>query len=343
MKSRSLLAGFTLGLVSWLGNSAIAQEIPSSAPTAAETILVPGSGPIAPSMPSVVYESGTPYTIQSELNGTSTDRSIFQSDHAFDGFITPISNPVLSKDPRANTFLRGLFIWNQIPNNHPLAGNAQIYAVQANLAITERFSLLAEKDGYAVIDAKNGSTTTEGWLSLNFGFKYALIRDVENQFLFTVGSTIEVPTGAQDVLQNDHSGITTVFATVGKEFGDGFHFLNTTGYQFGFDSKQTSNFFYSSFHLDKQVAKYFYPLIEMNWFGYTGGGDNGLPLAIGEGDGLLNFGTTGMGGQNYLFGAVGLRVVPAQALQAGIAYEFPLSDQKGLLQNRLTCDLIIRY
>lgn len=128
------------------------------------------------------------------FNDCST-RAPFQSDHAFDTFIGPITNPVLAKDPRSNTYLRGLFINNNVPNDHALGGgSAQIYALQANLALTERLSLIADKDGLARIDTAGGVNET-GWLNLAAGLKYTFLRDVENQTLAAAGFQFEVPTG----------------------------------------------------------------------------------------------------------------------------------------------------
>jgi hypothetical protein len=50
-------------------------------------------------------------------------RGFLQSDHAFDNFIGPITNPILSKDPRSNTYIRFLFIQNTIPGENLLHGN----------------------------------------------------------------------------------------------------------------------------------------------------------------------------------------------------------------------------
>ncbi|MFO0798427.1 MAG: hypothetical protein U0804_13200 [Gemmataceae bacterium] len=42
-------------------------------------------------------------------------RRPFESDHAFDGFINPVSNPIFAKDPRSNTWARLLYVNNNIP------------------------------------------------------------------------------------------------------------------------------------------------------------------------------------------------------------------------------------
>ena len=117
------------------------------------------------------------------------ERAFLASDRAFPGFIGPISNPILSKDPRALTEARPLFVNNWIPRQHPLGGgDFQVYGLQVRAALTDRLSFVADKDGYAVIDPGTGPKQ-DGWLNVNVGLKYALIRDVDNQFLFTVGLT----------------------------------------------------------------------------------------------------------------------------------------------------------
>jgi hypothetical protein len=40
---------------------------------------------------------------------------------------------------------------------------------------------------------------------------------------------------------------------------------------------------------------------------------------------------------------VGGKLKPSRNTELGIAYEFPLTERKGLLEDRLTVDLIFRY
>ena len=269
-------------------------------------------------------------------------RRPFESDRAFGGFIGPITNPILSKDPRSLTEARLLFIHNNIPGDHPLGGgDFQVYAMQARVALTERLTLIADKDGYAAINPGAGGTL-DGWLNINLGLKYTFVRDVENQFLMAAGFTFEPPTGEAEVFQNHGNGVMTVFSAAGKEFAGGIHLLGTVGYQFGMDGRKNSDFFYTSLHLDKQFG-WFYPLVELNWFAYTGGGDRGLPPALGEGDGLINLGTSGVAGNHLVTFAVGAKAALGDRAEAGVAWEFPLTDRKDLIDNRLTVELILRY
>lgn len=301
-------------------------------------------GRLTPPPPSYGPESRLANSTESPLAAalSTPERGLFESDHAFDGFTNPVSNPVLSKDPRSNTWVRFLFVNNNFPGAHPFGGgNAQVYAMQVNVALTERLTFIADKDGYSQITPRVGSRTS-GWLDLAAGLKYTLIRDVENQFLFTAGLMYEAPSGAAQVFQSQGSGIFTPFVTYGKQFADHWHFIGTHGFSFAVDPSQNSSFFYHSLHLDREIGGWFYPLVELNWFQYTQGG-NLLPRAIGEGDGLLNLGTQGMNGRQLLTTAIGARFKITEGISAGAAYEFPLSNYKGILNNRVTADLVLRY
>lgn len=269
-------------------------------------------------------------------------RRRFESDHAFDGFVNPVSNPVLAKDPRANTWVRFLFINNNFPGSHPFGGgNAQVYAMQVNVALTERLAFIADKDGYIVSYPKN-TPSFDGWANIAAGLKYTLIRNVERQFVLAVGLMYEIPTGSSNAFQGTGSGIYSPFVTYAKQFGEHTHFMATHGLSVPGDQNRNSTFFYHSWHLDREMWGWFYPLVEMNLFHYTAGG-NQLPPVVGEGDGLLNLGTSGMDGKVLLTTAVGAKFKLSNHAYAGVAYEFPLTDYKGLLNNRITVDFVLRY
>jgi hypothetical protein len=331
---------FSLGVVvlGWLPQTALAQATAGPGPLEAAVSRQDGTvGPAAS-----VLGCATADGCGSACCGDGSHRS-FRSDGGFPGFIGPISNPVLSKDPRALTEARLLFIHDNIPSEHPLAGgNFQVYAMQVRIALTERLSLIADKDGYAVIHPGAGGNL-DGWLNINTGLKYAFIRDVERQFLVTGGLMFEPQTGESEVFQGHGDGVMTVFLTSGKEIAAHWHLLGTFGYQFPMDSAENSAFYYLGLHLDREIGGWFYPLIELNWFNYTGGGRRGLPPALGEGDGLLNLGTSGVAGNNLVTFAVGAKAMLSDHLETGVAWEFPLSNRNDLLDNRLLVELILRY
>ena len=268
----------------------------------------------------------------------------FRSDRAFPKFIGPISNPVLAKDPRSLTEIRGLFIGNSIPAEHPLGdGDFQVYAAQIRVALSERLTFIADKDGYANINPGGGGPSQNGWLNLAAGLKYTFIRDVENQFLVAGGFMYEAQTGSADVFQSHGDGLVTLFATLGKEVCCDGHFLANIGYQLPVDSSANSSMFYTSLHLDYRLFDFLYPLVELNWYRWTAGGDRGLPPALGEGDGLLNLGTSGVAGNNLVTVALGMKAMLSECMEVGFAWEKPVSDRKDLIDNRLLVELILRY
>jgi len=274
---------------------------------------------------------------------TGDCRRPFESDREFDSFIGPISNPVLTKDPRALTEARLLFVNNWIPNEHPLqGGDFQAYGLQVRVALTDRLSFIADKDGYASIHPGVGPDRN-GWLDIALGLKYALVRDVDRQLLVPAGVQFEPQTGEEKVFQGHGDGLFTVFTSAGKGFCNGFHVIANAGYQFPADSAENSSFFYSQLHLDRQLFGWIYPLVELNWFHYTAGGRRGLPAALGEGDSLINIGTSDVAGNDLVTAAVGLKFVLGKHLDVGVAYERPLSNRKDLLDNRVLVEAIIRY
>ncbi len=270
-------------------------------------------------------------------------RGFLESDHAFPGFIGPISNPILSKDPRSLTEARALFIHNVVDASNPVGLDTfQAYALQVRLALTERLAFIADKDGYAVLNDRMGDSN-DGWLNVAAGLKYAFVRDVEQQMLLTGGFMYEIPNGEADVFQGQGDGLFTVFSTFGKEVAQHNHFLATVGYQFPLDGNQNASFWYTSLHVDRHIGRGFYPLLELNWFHYTSGGDRGIPGAIGDGDGLINIGTDDLSGNDLVTMAVGLKAVRTRHCEIGTAWEFPLSPRHDLINNRLTVELILRY
>ncbi len=270
-------------------------------------------------------------------------RPLFQSDHCFDNFIGPITNPVLSKDARSLTEARFLFVQNKIDPDHPFGGgDFQAYGLQLRLALTERLTLIADKDGYAVISPKNGPQRN-GTLDLAAGLKYAFIRDVDEQFLLTGGLMYEIQSGSSEVFQSHGDGIFTVFGSTAKEYCQHTHWLNTVGYNVPVDGDANSSSLYWSTHLDYEIDGWLYPLIEANWYHWVSSGDRGLPPALGEGDGLINLGTSGVTGNDMVTVAVGGKAKLTQNIEFGAAWELPVSPRHDLLNNRLTAELIFRY
>ena len=108
--------------------------------------------------------------------------------------ISPVTNPIYFEDPVIRNEIRPIFIYHNFDNQFATGrGSARLGAVQFRFAITDRLAFIATEDGYMNI---NGTAVKgNGWMDLAVGLKYALINDVQNQFILTPGFTFQLPTG----------------------------------------------------------------------------------------------------------------------------------------------------
>lgn len=276
--------------------------------------------------------------IANPLTGT---RGVFQSDHEFDGFTGPLSNPVQFKDPRSLTEARLIYLSNWSRPSTPVIGGGafQLYALQLRLALTERLQLFADKDGIVRLSPKGGSSVT-GLANIAAGAKYVFLRDVESQTLGSLAIQYEAPTGYANIFQNQGSGNLAAYFIFGKDFGNGYHALLQFG-QNAAMNKLNSGYFMTSLHVDKRIGK-LTPLYEVNWFYYNQSGTF-LPTVNMEGGGLIGLGAGKIMGMNYVTNAIGFKYDLTPNAELGVGYEFQLSDRTMLMNNMVHAQLILRY
>jgi hypothetical protein len=181
-----------------------------------------------------------------------------------------------------------------------------------------------------------GSRSVFGMANIMAGAKYVLIRDVENQFLFSGALQYEAPTGYSNIFEGHGNGLLGVYGILGKEFGDNWHFISTFGQNTALNNSN-SGYFMVTGHVDKRFGK-FVPFYEANWFYYNQSGRH-VPVGI-EGGGWLNLGASQVMGLNYLTNAVGFNYEFTQNLIFGIAYEYQLTTRTMVTNNM---QLIFRY
>jgi len=274
----------------------------------------------------------------------------FKSDHAFDGFISPVTNPFLFEDPRSLTEIRPIFLYQKIPGRQPdfNGGNVSVFGVQGRVAVTERLSFTLNKFGGIWLDPKSGSPVdgSSGFAELWFGPKYTFIRNPDTGSLVAGGLQFQAPVGSKGAFQNTGGLSLVPYATYGqnlfRDFSWGsFNTLANGGYAFG-TSKARSDYLFLSGHIDWDVMNWhrFYPLFEMNYLLYTANG-NAFPIGS-EGRDLFNFGGQAKG-NGLLTGAFGARFKITENAQVGAAYEIPFAGPKDLFQYRFTIDFILRF
>ena len=255
----------------------------------------------------------------------------------FDDWISPMTNPVFFEDPRTLTELRGIFLQHKVPQAAG-GGDIQLYAMQIRAALSDRLSIVAAKDGYAV---SSNPLIRDGWADVSLGLKYNLIRDYATETLLSTGFAYELPVGSPRTQQGNGDGEFHLYLTGGTELCCDWHVLSAFGLRLPADDNAEETSLYWSNHVDYHLGHGFYTLAEFNWFHWTESGAGGIP-GVSGGD-LFNFGSTGVAGNDIVTGAFGVKYKPSRLTEIGIAWENPLTQRRDVLENRLTVDLILRY
>ena len=262
---------------------------------------------------------------------------IKRSDHGLSDFISPMTNPVFFEDPRALTEIRPIYFTHKVPT--ALGGNnVRLFAVQVRARVTENVSLIATKSGYITSD---NPLLDEGWSDLAGGVKVNLIRDTCKGRMLSTGVTYEGATGEADVLQGNGQGEFNLFLSGGARIGQRAHWISTGGVRLPTNPTDESTSSYWSNHFDYMLLPRLYFLNEYNWYTWLGAGQDG-PGGF-EGLDVINLGSPGVSGNDIVTSAVGFKLKPSQHMEAGFAFEFPLTDRRDIIDNRITVDLILRY
>lgn len=276
-------------------------------------------------------------------------RGRFESDRAFDNFISPVTNPFLFEDPRSLTEVRPIVMFQKIPDGQSTfrGGSAMFFGGQARLALGERWSIVVNKVGASLFrpGSESGLDNSTGLSELWLGPKVVLIRDPEFQTLVSAGATFQVPLGSSSVYQNTGKLSIVPYVSAAQKLMSTnwgtFNGMASAGYSFS-TNRDRSDYFYASAHVDFDVnnTHRFYPLAELNWFAYTTDGKS-RSYAL-EGRDLANFGAESKG-KNLVTWALGGRYKASSRWEFGAAFEAPLIGPRDLFRYRFTIDLIWRY
>ena len=290
---------------------------------------------------------------QNLLGGNgSSGRGWFQSDHCFDNFASPVTNPFLFEDPRSLTEFRPIFMVQGTPLSNITfhGGDIEYAGIQGRVALNERWSIVLSEIGVVWMEPHrtfDGFNSHDGVSELRIGPKYTFFRCESSGTVAAAGLNFDIASGDSKVFQDTGTLSLEPYISVAQNFGrtsfGSFNVMNTTGYSVATDNERT-DFLFTSLHLDFDVANThkIYPFIEMNDFYITAAG-KALPNLDFEGRDLFNFGGGGTSGDNTFTMAVGTRYKFNEHLQAGAAYEFPIGGHRDLIDYRLTFDIILRY
>ncbi len=260
-----------------------------------------------------------------------------KSDTCYNDFISPMTNPTYFEDPRNLSELRFIYAHHNVPVAAG-GGDVNVFAMQFRARLTKRLSLIATKDGYMT---ESNAILDDGWMGVNAGLKYNWYADPVAGVLYSSGLTYEIPMGSRGNFQRYGNGQFHLFTTHGRRVLNNMHWITSVGTRLPADDNLQNRMIYWSNHFDYRVTQKLWALTETNWYNWASSGNG--PLNGVEGGDLFSLGSSNVTGNDIVTQAVGAKYKRKQNRELGVAYEFPLTERRDVLRDRVTVDWIIRY
>ena len=275
----------------------------------------------------------------------------------FDSALRPVTNPTLFDLPLARTQLNGIYMYHRFPDfldtqlgDVPAGGEANIFALQLEIALTETLSFTATKDGYADVNFDSGSplSDADGFANIAGGLKWNFYKNEETGLAAGLTGVVEFPTGDNDIFQGEGDGA-AILSLAGLKVDEKYQVLGNIGAKIPFDNDAESIVGFASAHASYAVTDWFQPLIEVNYFFVIDEGDGGsrytdqvggaVPAVVNfEGGDLFNLGASNSSeNRHFVSIAAGARFPITESFSLGAAYEIPLTDEEAsLMEDRVT-------
>ncbi len=260
-----------------------------------------------------------------------------KTDLCYDDFISPMTNPTYFEDPRNLSELRFIYAHHNVPVAAG-GGDVNLFAMQFRARLTDKLSLIATKDGYMTT---SNPLLDDGWMGVNAGLKYNFYADPVAGVLYSSGVTYEIPMGSTRNYQNYGNGQFHFFTSHGRRIGCNMHWITAIGSRIPADDNLQNRMIYWSNHLDYRVTQKLYAFTELNWYNWASSGNG--PLNGVEGGDLFSLGSSNVTGNDIVTQGVGFKYKRKQNRELGFVYEFPLTERRDVLKDRVTVDYIIRY
>lgn len=269
-----------------------------------------------------------------QLAGAADTNTTWKSE-----LIAPVANPIHFESPAITSELRPIYAYHRLNDDFAVPGDVQLVALQFRLALTERLSLIATRDGYLTIRPDAGGDQS-GWADIGAGLKYALIDNEDDQFLLTPGFTFTFPTGDSDVFQGNGDGLFDVFVSSAKGF-DQLQLMGNVGAILPVDDDANTAQLHYSLQLAFNASKLFKPFVVAN--GYTVLTEGNGPALGSEGYDVINFGTSNASGETQVVLGAGFRSSLTRSIDLGVAYEKGVTHDDGIFDDRVTVDVIWKF
>ena len=277
--------------------------------------------------------------------GLDLDGSLGEGLH--DRYVPSATNFVFNETPYITTEVKLIYAYHNLSDDFVTGGgNANVVAVQARIAITERLGFIATKDGYTWLNFDRVLPDTDGFNNITAGLKYNFISIPESKSLVTAGLRYEIPVNDLDTggieLMGDGDGFLNPFITAATMFRD-FGLQGSFGVNFALDPDVDNSFVHYSVHADYELFPGFFPIVELN--GFTAFNQaNRITGALGDLDGadFLNFGSDDR--STTVTGAIGLRYRITENVLLGLAGQTELTNHdNSIFGSRITTDMVVHF
>ena len=269
--------------------------------------------------------------------------------------IRPLTNPVWHGPANVETSVHPIFMHQALPKTLdtdlgkvPVDGDFQLYALQFEVQLAPKLSLVAVKDGYVDFNPDDTLAEADGLADLAAGLKYVFHEG--DGTVVSARLVYELPTGDDEVWQGNGDGVIAPAVTCMTMYDNKVQLGGTVGLQIGV-SEEDSDQIYHAWHLSYALTEQLFPLVEINHFHTFDGGDSGtrfdkhveggVPSVVHfEGGDLVNLGAGNADDDDQITLGLGARWKIRDNIAIGAAYEFPLTDdEEGLMDSRITADV----
>jgi hypothetical protein len=281
----------------------------------------------------------------------------------FEGFEKPIVQPYLFEDPFVTTNAVPYFMWHDFPEQSVFdGGSLYAAALQLRVALSDRVAILATKDGF--VWNRNGQPLLEdsqGFMNLAAGVKVALWQDRDAGRIVSGVLRIELPTGSSDQYQGYGNGMALPSVAGALRTGS-LRWIGDLGAQIPFDGRKLSSSIFYHLYVGLDVTPWLQPFVQLSGIRWLESGDGSLPIrlkhggtldldavqsALGtgpfEGADVANLGSKRVDNLDLLTAALGVHVPLGKHVTLSVAYERPITEPKGIFQQRITSALAIEF
>jgi hypothetical protein len=290
----------------------------------------------------------------------------------FDGFEMPIVQPYLFEDPFITTGAYPYYLWHQFPKSSPLeGGEVHVLAAQLRIAVTDRFAIIATKDGYMWSRPDNPLLEeTGGFMNLGFGVKYAIHQDRDAGRIVSLALKYEAPSGNDDVFQGEGDGMLMPSITGAVRLGE-LAVQGDLGGIWAIDHSQSSSIYYH-LYFGYPIGERITPFLQFSGMHWVDAGDGtqeielselgesppptglGVPaVPIGavealygqrfEGADVVNLGAFGVDGLDYVTIALGMHFRVTDRLTVSAAWETPITKHESITSDRITTNVAFEF